>query len=450
MNKIKLIIAREYLSRVTKKTFLLATILTPIGIGLIAVVAGYFTSQAGKAEKNIAIVDQAGIIKEEHIQSKYMRYSLSDIPLDEMKKNYQEMGYDILLHIPDLEEETVSKQQIAYYSKDKLSLPTIESIESMLEVAFKDYNIDRVELDKSILAALEVNVTLENALIGSGAITDNDEIIKGDTSSKFASSIATGLSYLMGFMMYIVIFLFGGLVMRSVMEEKINRIVEVMISTVRPFELMLGKVIGVGLVGLTQLGIWLILVPIIMFGVAFFYGGDAMMTPEMAQAQQMVESMDADSQSSVQMIMAEIFSINWGLIIPVFIIFFLGGYFIYASLFAAVGSAVGDDMGESQSLMFPIIIPVLLAFVMIPSVFSDPDGPIAIFGSMFPLFSPIIMPARLPFDPPMWQIFISVVILIASIILFTWLAARIYRVGIFMYGKKIGFKEIGKWLFYKG
>jgi ABC-2 type transport system permease protein len=173
------------------------------------------------------------------------------------------------------------------------------------------------------------------------------------------------------------------------------------------------------------------------------------MTGESAEMAAKVQS-ELESGGKLSTLISEFQSQNWLMIIPSFIIYFLGGFFIYASLFAAVGSAIGDDLGEGQQLMFPIVIPVIIALMMLSSVLSDPDGPIAVFGSMFPLFSPIIMPARLPFNPPMWQLILSIVILIASVIFFIWLASRIYRVGIFMYGKKVTFKELGKWLFYKG
>jgi ABC-2 type transport system permease protein len=256
----------------------------------------------------------------------------------------------------------------------------------------------------------------------------------------------------MGFLMYMVIFVFGGMVMRSVMEEKINRIVEVIISSVKPFQLMLGKILGVGLVGLTQVTIWIILIPIIMTIIGMVMGGGtaSLDSPEMAQAQEVMQQMEEDGSFNINTFINEFMSLNWLLILPTFIIFFFGGYLIYASFFAAIGSTISDDLGEAQQFMLPIVIPVIIALVMIPAVFSDPDGPVAIFGSMFPLLSPILMPARLPFDPPVWQVLLSIVILIASVIFFIWLAARIYRVGIFMYGKKVTFKELGKWLFYKG
>lgn len=446
MSKIKLIIAREYLSRVTKKTFLLVTILTPLAIGLIAVVAGYFAAESARASKKIAILDDSGFLDMGLMQSKSHVYELKQESINDYKLKYADEGYDLLIHIPMQADTFAEKYSVNYYSKDKLSLPILESIESQLVSAFREFKIKYSGFDKEGLDRLDVSLNMENAMV----FEENSDV-KSDKSSKLASALATGISYLMGFMMYMVIFIFGGMVMRSIMEEKINRIVEVMISTVKPFELMLGKVIGVGMVGLTQLAIWLLLIPVILVGISSFIGTDLTSgASQMSDAQELLDQLNNDAGSeSITGFIQELKSMNWGLILPVFIIFFLGGYFIYASLFAAIGSAVGDDINDSQQLMMPIIVPVILALIMVPSVFSNPDGPIAIFGSMFPLFSPIIMPARLPFEPPLWQIVVSIIIMLASVIFFVWLAGRIYRVGIFMYGKKVSFKELGRWLFYK-
>ena len=294
-------------------------------------------------------------------------------------------------------------------------------------------------MDRAILKSFDVKVNIENAefLESSGKSSE----------SKLTSFVGYGLGFFMGFLMYMVIFIYGGMVMRSVMEEKINRIVEVIISSVKPFQLMLGKIIGVGGVGLTQLLFWIILIPAILMIIMTVIGGDASQMAAM-NAQGGIPPEQLDNIDFMR-VASEFLRLNWAMIIPVFIIFFLGGYFIYASLFAAMGAAMGDDMGESQSLMVPIIIPVILAFVMLTPILNNPNGNLAIFGSLFPLFSPILMPARLAFDPPWWQIAVSIVFLVGTVIGMIALAGKIYRVGILLYGKKINLKEIAKWLFYK-
>ncbi|HRI62332.1 MAG TPA: ABC transporter permease, partial [Saprospiraceae bacterium] len=237
-----------------------------------------------------------------------------------------------------------------------------------------------------------------------------------------------------------------------VMEEKTNRIVEVMMSSVRPFDLMLGKILGAGAVGLTQVVAWIILSGAVLFIVPFFVGGidPAQMQGPMSPGAGAMPDPDVMEGEAFKF-MAEISKQNWPLIIFSFIIFFLGGYFIYASLFAAIGSAMGDDMGEGQSLTLPVMIPIILAFYITAFAgMRNPDSGLMVFASMFPLFSPIVMPFRMAFSPPWWQIALSLLLVVASAFFFVWLAGRIYRVGILLYGKKVTFKEIGKWMFYKG
>jgi ABC-2 type transport system permease protein len=258
------------------------------------------------------------------------------------------------------------------------------------------------------------------------------------------------VSMILGLVMYMLMFIYGMMVMRSVMEEKTNRIVEVMISSVRPFELMLGKIIGVGLVGLTQMLAWAILMSLVFTGIGLVFGADS--TAQMnVQAMQMTPEQQAAMQdlSSNTSFMAEIGKINWWYILPLYAIYFLGGYFLYSSLFAAVGSAIGDDMGEAQSFTLPITLPIILALYIAIAASRDPDSSMAFWSSLFPLFSPFVMPARLVSEPPLWEVLLSVSILIASVVGLVWLSGRIYRVGILMYGKKASFKELAKWVFYR-
>lgn len=259
-----------------------------------------------------------------------------------------------------------------------------------------------------------------------------------------------GISFFLGIIMYMVVLIYGSIVMRSVMEEKTNRIVEVIMSSVKPFQLMLGKIIGSAGVGTTQMIIWAILNALIFIAVQSFMGIDAAASstaglPEGASA---IDPNDANAMFA--QIMEEVGKQNWWYIIISSILFFIGGYFLYASMFAAIGSAVGDDMGEGQSLTFPIMIPIILAFIIMTSVvMRSPNSSLSVFASIFPLFSPIVMPGRLAFDPPWWQVALSIILLFATAILFVWIAGRIYRVGILMYGKKVTFKEIGRWMFYR-
>jgi ABC-2 type transport system permease protein len=232
------------------------------------------------------------------------------------------------------------------------------------------------------------------------------------------------------------------------MEEKTNRIVEVMMSSVRPFQLMLGKIIGAGAVGLTQVVAWIVLSGAVMFVVPLLVDVDpqAMQPPVTAGQPQIDPEM---AQGEAFRVFSELGKQNWTLLVGSFVIFFLGGYFIYSSMFAAIGSAMGDDYGEGQALVLPVTIPIILAFYIVAFVgIRNPDSGLMVFASMFPLFSPIVMPFRMAFSPPMWQIILSLVLTIGAAFFFVWMAGRIYRVGILLYGKKVSFKEIGKWLFY--
>jgi len=264
----------------------------------------------------------------------------------------------------------------------------------------------------------------------------------GEDASQLTAAISAAIGGIMGFVMYLTIFIYGMMIMRSVMEEKTNRIVEVMISSVKPFQLMLGKIIGVGGVGLTQVAVWSILIPLISLLVNLFFGFEGAM-PELDPG---AEINPEDAEALMAIAYDEISSLNWWLILPLFVFYFLGGYFLYSSLFAAVGSAMGDDLGEGQSLTIPITIPVILAIYIMLKAIQAPNSSLAVFSSIFPLFAPIVMPARLAFDPPLWEILVSVAVVAITSVFFVWLSGRIYRVGILMYGKKVTFKEMFKWM----
>jgi len=445
MNKLWTIAKREYLVRVKSKSFIIATILTPLAFGAFVVISGLIGYFSQEKDKLVLVVDEAQQTGEFLPTEGAFIFEYSDLSKDLGKAKYLEDDYDVFVHIPARVDSAATLVNASYLNKEKMGIKSITSLENRVAEAMRSQKIELSKIDKTILESFDVSVSMENA-----DFLDSDGEGK---ESKLNSIIGTVLGGVMGFLMYMVIFVYGGMVMRSVMEEKINRIVEVIISSVRPFQLMLGKIIGVGGVGLSQLLFWLILIPLILMGVTFFMG------PEMVEMSGNMNGGMGAGQNAIpveQMESLELFNVikefqklNWLMIIPVFIIFFLGGYFIYASLFAAMGAAMGDDMGESQSLMIPIIIPVILAFVMLMPILESPNGNLAIFGSMFPLFSPILMPARLAFDPPWWQIVISILLLIGTVVGMIWVAGRIYRVGILLYGKKINLKEIAKWLFYK-
>lgn len=437
MDKLLLIIKREYLTRVKRRSFILATILTPLGFAVFFVVVGFIFSIESDDARRIAIIDESdmleGVIKDEN--SLYFKFE--DRSLEEMRRNFDDYDYDGILVLPSASDLYADTYTAYYYSNDQPTLDVETLIRSRVSRSLRNYKIESLQLDRQALDALDTRIELEPEPIEE----------TGEDATSLTGAIAAGMGTLMGIIMYMVVFIYGMMVMRSVMEEKTSRIVEVMISSVRPFQLMLGKIVGVGGVGLTQVAIWAILIPLIVLGVNLVFGFDTQ--PTGMPGGEAPEINPDDAEAMIALAIQEMSSQNWGVILPLFIIFFLGGYFLYSSLFAAVGSAMGDDLGEGQALTIPITIPVLLAFYIMFAAVQAPNSSLAVWSSIFPLFSPIVMPARLAFGPPAWEIILSVVVLIATAVFFVWLSGRIYRVGILMYGKKVTLKELGKWMFYR-
>jgi len=428
MSKLWTIAGREYLIRVKSKSFILATLLTPLAFGAFfafSALIGYYSQDK---KQTVLVADEGAQTGNFLGEQGQYTYEYTNLSKDLARAEYEENeNYGIFINIPSNTDSTSTKRQATYVSKEKMGISTIDRVEGDIAEAMRQQRIANSSVDQELLNTFKMKVALENADFLASKGKSNE--------SKLNALVGSGLGFVMGFLMYMVIFIYGGMVMRSVMEEKINRIVEVIISSVKPFQLMLGKIIGVGGVGLSQLLVWLILIPIIIFIIMYFTGIDGSEYTNMGDMTTVIPP-DQLNELNFANIILELRRMNWGMIIPVFVICFLGGYFIYSALFAAIGAAMGDDMGESQSLMIPIIIPVIIAFSMLMPIMNNPNGNLAIFGSMFPLFSPILLPARLAFDPPWWQILISIILLIGTVIGMIWIAGRIYRVGILLYGKK--------------
>lgn len=447
MNKLWLIIRREYLTRVRKKSFIIGTLLTPILLIAFMAIVSYIFSYQGNEDQQIVIKDEAALLNRAMKDGKGVHFSFSEEPLDGLKKQVTDGKFDGVLVIPPLGDLKKKDHQVLLYSDADLSPEISFFIRNRVSKAIQQFKLDSLHLSKDQLAMLDADTE----------VSLNPESIKNTKkdATEFTSTIAMALGSVMGIFMYMVIFIYGMMVMRSVMEEKTNRIVEVMMSSVRPFELMMGKIIGSGLVGLTQVLVWVILIGAGMLILPFFLNVDPSAMQNMQEMQGQMGQMPGqpnpeDIQYRILGVIGEVTNMNWWFIIPAFVFYFLGGYFLYASMFAAVGSAMGDDYGEGQSLTIPITIPVLLAFYIMMVVVRQPNSSLGVWASIFPLFSPIVMPARLAFNPPWWQIGLSMVVLAATAVFFVWLAARIYRVGILLYGKKVTLKELGKWLFYRG
>lgn len=439
MSKLNLIIKREYLTRVRKKSFIIGTLLAPVGLLVYFLVIVGLTKYEGGSEVRIAILDEAGVIGVIPDDRGVRYIPAPDKTLDQLKTEVLDGKYSGALLVPALSNLKQKNLTVYYYSDDKLAPEKRQVIEKRIANKVRDFKIDSLKLDRASLENLDTEVSI-----------DPESIAKeGEDESKYTIGVGLAIGGIMAFIMFFMVMMYGQMVMRSVMEEKTNRIVEVMMSSVRPFQLMLGKIIGAGAVGLTQVLAWIVLGGGVMFLMPFLVDIDPQaMQPPPGAATAAIDPETA--QEEAFRLFQELGKQNWPMILGSFLIFFLGGYFIYSSLFAAIGSAMGDDYGEGQALVLPVTIPIILAFYIVAFVgIRNPDSGLMVFSSMFPLFSPIVMPFRMAFNPPAWQIALSLILVVASAFFFVWMAGRIYRVGILLYGKKVTLKEIGKWLFYR-
>lgn len=435
MRKLWVIVQREYFSRVKKRSFLITTLLVPfLIVGFYALMFWLMFANTG-SDKRIAIVDESGHFTNKLANKKdgSITFSYPKESFEDLKNNFRESGYEGIVYIPDIDIFKVN-DNIKYYSTKQIGPGPKDYITDELKNRVKNLRMEELDLDSDLLANLDVS--LEMPELG---VDGNDKAKK--TASEFLSI----LGLVMGMILYFVLILFGTMVMRGVKEEKTNRVVEVIMSSVKPFELMFGKIIGISLVGVTQFLIWSVL-----FGIANLFLRPYMISQlnfDPASLEGAGGAAEAADLEGVEKIVAELLTVNYWKLLGFFIFYFLGGYFIYASLFSAVGSIVEDD-NESQQLVFPVMMPIILSIAIVVSVINDPNNTIATIASMFPLTSPIVMMARIPFDPPMWQILLSMLFLVLGVLFFIWLSAKIYRTGILMYGKKITIKEIGKWIRY--
>lgn len=433
MRKIGLVIRREYLTRVRNKTFILSTILLPLFF--IAMIGGsaYFTAKS-KENYSIAVNDNNGIFKKGFKSDDELTFHY---PIGVDQNNFKDKGYDVLLNIPQNFDNP--KDSIALISSKQVDIGAEERIRDQINNAIRNRAFLEKNIDSKVLDSIN-NIDEAKLYKFSPVIKSGNEIKQSN------SGLSYGIGFGCGILIYITLFIYGAMVMRGVMEEKMSRIAEVIISSVKPFQLMMGKIIGIAMVGITQLLIWLILI------IAFSSVATAFLTPETLQHSTEAMASSPNSAMAMKFLTAKstFLQANWALIIPCFLFYFVGGYLFYAALFAAVGSVVNEDPQEAQSLMLPITMPIIFSFIIMSTAVSKPDAPIAIWGSIIPFSSPIVMMARIPsFSPgsvPVAQIIISMLSLIAGFILTTMLAAKIYRTGILLYGKKITFKEMGKWL----
>jgi ABC-2 type transport system permease protein len=441
MNKIWLIIQREFMVRVQKKSFLVATILVPLIFpAIIGVLVYLMIEQKESAGKDtIQVVDQSGRLA--LTDTKRFAFVALTSDVDHAKKVYQESEHFGLLVIPA--DVFTNQEGIKLYTKENPSMTKVESIERLLEGRIHDLKLEAIHIDKATLESLKTSVDIESI-----NLTETGQ----EKSSN--SGILYGLGFGLGVLIYIFIFVYGSQTMQGVIDEKTSKIVEVIVSSVKPFQLMMGKILGIASVGLLQFTIWILLIGVVTPLVLGMFGlqmpQDQVMD-EMNRTMGNNEGMQMASRASgIAKFLQSMGELNLGFIAFVFVFYFLGGYLLYGALFAAVGASV-DSLQESQQFMFPITIPLLIAyFGLFMFILDDPHGSVSFWFSVIPFTSPIAMVGRLGFGVPPGELILSMVLLIGGFVFTTWVAGRIYRVGILMSGARINYKVLAKWFMMRG
>jgi ABC-2 type transport system permease protein len=448
MRNIKTIIGREYLTRVKKKSFLLTTFLVPILFAALCILPSVIMFMAKDTGKTVAVVDQSGIVMPYLVDTDAVDYEdYSSEPADSMKAHFEDLGLDVLVVVSPL--DTVSKTlSVASYSPKPLSMEIKDALRSKVNDAVEDYRLAQYEISdlKQIMEDVKSDVSIATYTL--------DESGEEKITS---SEVYMIISMILSIIIYMFIAMFTGMVMQSVIEEKASRVVEVLVSSVKATELMFGKIIGVACVALTQFFLWIVLTLVLVGGFSAFVGFDSLMG-DPAQAEQMIGmtaqmgGMDVAEMTSAMQeedglgaVLSTLKDINWVQMIFAFIVYFALGYLLYASLFAAIGSAVENEADTTQ-LQMPVTLPLMLAFFIALYAFNAPDSPIVWWGSMIPFTSPIVMLARIPFGVPVWELALSIALLVLTFGACGWLSAKIYKIGILMFGKKTTFKDLWKWL----
>ena len=444
---IKTIISREYLIRVKKKSFLITTFLVPVLFAALCILPSVIMIMAKDKGKEVAVVDQSGIAISYLTDTKSITYTdFSSESVDDMKATFAEKGMDALLVISPVDPATNSVN-VASYSEKPLSIDITTEINDKIDEAVEDYRISQYDIAdlKTIMEDIKVHVPMSTFVM--------DESGEEKESSFEVPMI---ISMVLSMIIYMFVMMFCGMVMQSVIEEKSSRVVEVLVSSVKATELMFGKIIGVACVALTQFFLWIILTVVLVGGFSAFVGFDSIMG-DPAQAEQMMEmtamggvdmaqmTASMSEENGLSTVLNTLMNINWGQMIFAFLAYFIFGYLLYASLYAAVGSAVENE-ADTQQLQLPLTVPLMLAFFVAMYAFKAPDSAIVWWGSMIPFTSPIVMLARIPYGVPTWELALSLGLLAATFVAGGWVSAKIYRIGILMFGKKTTFKDLWKWL----
>jgi len=437
MSVLSLIIKREFIAKVRNKSFIVMTFVSPILFVVLIAFIAYLSSMKGDVKK-IAIHDESGLFVKQFESNEAFDYQdLSAVDLNILKEGVKEEKYEGILFIPKSEDVNDYQKNVTYISNDSPSLSFVSKVELLLEDKITHINLEKSGIDLAVIDKAKANVNL------SLVKADGEATVKGLNEIKII------IGGLFGYFIMMFIIIYGNMVMRSVIEEKTNRIIEIIISSVKPFQLMMGKIVGTSMAGLLQFIIWGVVGAVLLTIASSVLGINAMPGAGAAEAVQATGGMISNEvMVDVQNYVSEILSLPLISLFVYFIIFFIGGYFLYSSLYAAIGAAV-DNETDTQQFLLPILLPLMLGvYIGFFTVMKDPHGTVATVFSMIPFTSPIVMLMRIPFGVPLWEVIVSIIILFSTFIVVVWIAAKIYRIGVLMYGKRPSWKELYKWLKY--
>ncbi len=452
MNKIFLIIKREYITRVKKRSFIIMTILGPLLMACLFIVPVYIAQLQGET-KMIGVVDETGLFADKFENTDDMKFLVLNISADQAKKEIDSLNLYALLYIPKTELSV--PQSAKLYSTKQPNIIVTGYLKNTMRNEVEALKLEASGIDPDVLKSVKTSINLLTIKLN-----------KGGQEESSSTELSMAVGFIGGILIYIFIFMYGALVMRGVIEEKTNRIVEVIISSVKPFQLMMGKIVGVAMVGFTQFALWVIATLIIVSTFLSYFSSDISsykssqlkLKDETIKVDKPAESTDQSliydnsqdeiSNESVIAIFESIRSINFRVIIFSFLFYFIGGYLLYGAFFAAIGSVV-DSETDTQQFMLPLTVPLILSIILAQFIIYNPDSPAAFWFSIIPLTSPVIMMIRIPFGVSLTELYLSMALLIAGFFGATWLAAKIYKTGILMYGKKVSYKELWKWIKYR-
>ncbi len=439
MHNILLILQREYLTRVRKKSFIIMSILGPLLMGGLVAFFIYLSLNQGESMSAIRVVDDSGRLAQQLRDSESVSFEEDTFSIVVAREIFNPDTHYGILYIPADAPE--NPEGITLYTEKQPNLTVVSLIESRLQLLIEEEKLNRAGIRKSMLDSIKTRVSLVQKPVST---TGEDR--------EFSAGITAGVGFVGGLLIYLFVLLYGVQVMRGVMEEKTNRIVEVLISTVRPFHLMMGKIVGIALVGLTQFLIWVVLTFAVTTVVSAVMVDRSDLTEiQKEQLEKMPQRPGMETgleKTGEPEILKALSSLNLVKLLLTFVFFFLGGYLLYSAMFAAIGAAV-DSETDTQQFMLPVMVPLIFAYVVSTIVMTNPESELGYWFSIIPFTSPVVMMVRMPFDPPLTDLLLSMAALVAGFIFTTWLAARIYRTGILMYGKKVTYRELWKWLFYK-